>query len=281
MNLQELELKANEIRKSLLQTIYDGGTGHTGGALSSADILTALYYHTLHVDPANPDAADRDRFILSKGHCVEGYYAILADKGFIPKEELHTYCRYGTRLIGHPNNEIPGIEVKTGALGHGLPVGTGMAIGLKKNNSNGRVFVLMGDGEQEEGSVWEAAMAGSHYKLDNLTGIVDRNHLQISGTTEEVIGLEPFADRWRAFGWAVREIDGNDMEQLVAAFDALPLEKGKPSLIIAHTVKGRGVKEMENRKEWHHGVPDAALLQSAFAQLDEQAANIIKEGVSL
>lgn len=281
MNLLELELKANNIRKALLQIIHDGNTGHTGGSLSSADILTALYYHVLHIDPAHPDAADRDRFILSKGHCVEGYYAILADKGFITKEELHTYCQYGTRLIGHPNNEVPGIEVKTGALGHGLPVGVGMAIGLKKNKSASRVFVLMGDGEQEEGSVWEAAMSGSHYKLDNLTGIIDRNHLQISGTTEEVIGLEPFADRWRSFGWAVREINGNDMEQIVAACDALPLEKGKPSLIIAHTVKGKGVREMENNVKWHHGVPDTALLQSAFMQLDAHAADLCKKGALL
>jgi transketolase len=281
MNVQELELKANDIRKTLLQIIHDSGTGHTGGSLSSADILTALYYHTLHIDSTDPDAIGRDRFILSKGHCVEGYYTILADRGFIPKEELHTYCQYGTKLIGHPNNEIPGIEVKTGALGHGLPVGVGMAIGLKKNQSASRVFVLMGDGEQEEGSVWEAAMSGSHYKLDNLTGIVDRNHLQISGTTEDVIGLEPFADRWRAFGWAVREIDGNDMEQLIAAFDALPLEKGKPSLIIAHTVKGKGVREMENKREWHHGVPDETLLRSAFTQLDAHAADILKKGAAL
>jgi transketolase len=234
----------------------------------------------LHIDPAHPDAPDRDRFVLSKGHSVEGYYAILADKGFFPKEELHTFSRFGTRLIGHPNNEIPGIEVKTGALGHGLPVGVGMAIGLKKNKSASRVFVLMGDGEQEEGSIWEAAMAGSHYRLDNLTGIVDRNHLQISGTTEDVIGLEPFADRWRSFGWAVREIDGNDMEQLVAAFDALPLEKGKPSLIIAHTIKGKGVKEMENIAKWHHGVPDKALLESALSQLDAHAVDIRKGAIS-
>ena len=281
MNLLELELKANDIRKKLLRVIHEGGTGHTGGSLSSADVLTALYYRVLHVDPSKTDDPDRDRFILSKGHCVEGYYSILADRGFISQEELHTFSRYQTRLIGHPNNEIPGVEVKTGALGHGLPVGVGMAIGLRKNASPARVFVLMGDGEQEEGSVWEAAMSGAHYKLDNLTGIVDRNHLQISGTTEDVIGLEPFADRWRAFGWAVREIDGNDMEQIVAAFDALPFENEKPSLIVAHTIKGKGVKEMENIAKWHHGVPDDTLLQSALSQLDEHEADLRKKGAVL
>lgn len=274
MDIQELELKAAEVRKSLLRIIYEGKTGHTGGDLSAADMMTALYYHAMNVSPEKADDPNRDRFVLSKGHCVEGYLAILADRGFIKEEELHTFSKFGTRLIGHPNNEVAGVEVNTGALGHGLPVGVGMALGLRMDASPARVFVLMGDGEQEEGSVWEAAMAGAHYKLDNLTAIVDRNHLQISGTTEDVIGLEPFAEKWRAFGWAVREIDGNDMEQVVAALDALPLEKGKPSMIISHTVKGKGVKEMENVAKWHHGVPDEVLLASALKQLDDRAQEI-------
>ncbi len=279
MTVRELELKANEIRQALLQIIFEGKTGHTGGDLSSADIMTALYYHTLHIDAHNPEDPLRDRFILSKGHCVEGYLAILADKGFIDKEELHTFSRFKSRLIGHPNNELPGMEVNTGALGHGLPVGVGMAIGLKMDASPARVFVLMGDGEQEEGSVWEAAMAGSHYKLDNLVAIIDRNHLQISGTTEEVIGLEPFADRWRDFGWSVREIDGNDMQQVVSTFDSLPFEKDMPSLIIANTIKGKGVKEMENVAKWHHGVPDQVLLDSAIRQLREQE-NCLRQAIT-
>jgi len=269
MNVIDLKCKAIEIRKLLLTTIYHGKTGHTGGSLSSADILTALYYEVMKVDAQNPKWDGRDRFVLSKGHSVEGYYSILADQGFIDKKELDTFSQYGTRLIGHPNNKVPGVEVNTGALGHGLPVSVGMAIGLKKSNSSNRVYVLMGDGEQAEGSVWEAAMAASHYKLDNLTAIIDRNHLQISGCTEDVMSLEPLAKRWESFGWNVKEIDGNDMEAVVNTLKAAPFEKDKPSLILANTVKGKGVREMENVVKWHHGVPSEALLQSAMEQLNQ------------
>lgn len=276
MNIKQLTLKAVDIRRTLLRMIYTAKTGHTGGALSSADIMTALYYRILRVDPANPDWPERDRFILSKGHCVEGYYAALADRGFFQKEELEQFSRFGSRLIGHPNNKVPGVEVNTGALGHGLPVGVGMAIGLKKDASTSRVFVLMGDGEQGEGSIWEAAMAASHYKLDNLVAILDRNHLQISGNTEDVMALEPLADRWRAFGWQVREIDGNNMKEIVGALSTVPFAENKPSLIIANTVKGKGVSEMENVAKWHHGVPDETLYKSAMAQFD-QAERELKE----
>ncbi len=249
--------------------IHNAKAGHTGGALSSVDILTALYYGVMRVDPRNPGWRERDFFVLSKGHSVEGLLCILADRGFFPREELDTFCRFGTRLIGHPNNKTPGVEMNTGALGHGLPVSAGMAKGLKMSGRANRVFVLLGDGELAEGSNWEAAMAAGHYRLDNLTAVIDRNHLQISGDTENVMAQEPLADRWKAFGWQVDEIDGHDMETLVAALGARA-EEEKPRAIIARTVKGKGVREMENVAKWHHGVPDDALLASALAQLEEQ-----------
>lgn len=263
----ELRRKATGIRRDLLNMIYHAGAGHTGGALSSVDILTALYYGVMKTDVKDSHWAGRDFFILSKGHSVEGLLCILADKGFFDKEELSTFCRFGTRLIGHPNNKVPGVEMNTGALGHGLSIAVGMAKGLRMSGRANRVFTLMGDGEQAEGSVWEAAMAGSNYKLDNLTAIIDRNHLQISGDTEKVMALEPLADRWRAFGWNVAEIDGHDVAALVDILGARPAP-GKPRLFIARTTKGKGVKEMENVAKWHHGVPDAELFASAMRQLD-------------
>ncbi|WP_320128884.1 transketolase [uncultured Sphaerochaeta sp.] len=268
MKIQELKLQAMETRKTLLKMIYNAKTGHTGGSLSSADIMTALFFDILNIDAKNPEWDGRDRFILSKGHCIEGYLAVLAEKGFIEKEELRTFSQYESRLIGHPNNKIPGIEMNTGALGHGLSIGVGMALGLKKDHKSNKVYVLMGDGEQEEGSIWEAAMAGANYHLDNLIGIVDRNHLQISGKTEDVMNLEPLASRWSAFGWSVREIDGNDMEEIIRVFHEIPFEKGKPSLVLANTIKGKGVSEMENIARWHHGVPDEKLFISAMNQFD-------------
>ncbi|MDR2391134.1 MAG: transketolase [Planctomycetota bacterium] len=269
MEPQELRRKAAGIRRDLLNMIYRARAGHTGGSLSSADILTALYYGAMRVDPANPQWRDRDYFVLSKGHSVEGLLCILADRGFFPKAELDTFCRFGTRLIGHPNNRVPGVEMNTGALGHGLSISTGMAKGLKMSGRPNRVFTLMGDGELAEGSIWEAAMAASHYRLDNLTAIVDRNRLQISGDTEAVMAQEPLADRWRAFGWQAVQLDGHDMEALMAEFRREPA-RDKPRVIIARTVKGRGVREMENVPKWHHGVPDAELLASAMRQLAEQ-----------
>ena len=269
MEATELRKKAAGIRRDLLTMIHNAKAGHTGGALSSADILTALYYDVMRVNPADPKWEGRDFFVLSKGHSVEGLFCILADKGFYDKKELDTFCRFGSRFIGHPNNRIPGVEVNTGALGHGLPVATGMAKGLKMSGRTNRVFVLMGDGELAEGSIWEAAMAASHYKLDNLTAIIDRNRLQISGDTETVMAQEPLAERWRAFGWHVVELDGNDMAALLAEFRKDPLAD-KPRLIIARTVKGKGVKEMENIPKWHHGVPDDELFASAMRQFDEQ-----------
>ena len=267
-----LAKKAAEIRRDLLHVIYNARTGHTGGSLSSVDILTVLYYDILRVDPANPKDPDRDRFVLSKGHSVEGYYSILADKGFFPKEELKTFSTFKSRLIGHPSVKVPGVELNTGALGHGLPCSVGMALAAKKSKMDVKVYCLMGDGEQAEGSVWEAAMAGPNFELDNLTAIIDRNHLQISGNTENVMKLEGLAAKWEAFGWDVRSVDGHDFAALIKVFSG-PRKKGKPLMVIAETTKGKGVSYMEDEAKWHHGVP----TEEQFAQALEEIDSFIKE----
>lgn len=267
MNGLELKKKATDIRKSLLQMIYTGKTGHTGGALSSADILTALYYEVLNVSPQTIKDQNRDRFFLSKGHCVEGLYCILADQGYFPKEELGTFSQYGSNLIGHPNTKVNGIEANTGALGHGLSLAVGTALGAKKDKSDARFYVLLGDGELAEGSVWEGAMAASNYKLDHLTAIIDRNHLQISGDTEDVMELGDLKGKWEAFGWRVSEVDGHNMEALVSVLKEQKV--GQPHMIIAHTIKGKGVSYMENQVKWHHGVPSEEQLDQALKELDQ------------
>lgn len=254
-------------RAELLTMIHMAGTGHTGGSLSSTDILVALYYGVMKVKPDDPHWPGRDRFVLSKGHSVEGYLCVLADKGFFPKEELRTFSQYQSRLIGHPTVKVPGIEICSGALGHGLSVGVGMALGAKRGHHNWKTYVLMGDGEQAEGSVWEAAMAASHYELDNLTALVDRNRLQISGSTETVMKLEDFSAKWSAFGWHVQETDGHDIAKLIKKIENCQSVKGKPHLIIANTIKGKGVSSMENVAKWHHGVPDEKQLQQALKDL--------------
>ena len=256
-------------RKDLLRMIRGARGGHTGGALSATDILVALHYHAMNLRPTEPSWPERDRFILSKGHSVEGYFAILADLGYFPKEELDTYGQFGTRLISHPTIKVPGIEMNTGALGHGLPVAVGMALGQRMDGYGARTFVLMGDGEQAEGSVWEAAMAAAHYKLDNLVAILDRNGLQISGSTEDVMALEPLADKYRAFGWAVVEADGHDFDALTDLLDRKPHTPGKPLLILARTIKGKGVSYMHHVAKWHHGVPDDGQYQAAMQELDQ------------
>ena len=265
-----LAAKARQIRRDLLRMIYAAGTGHTGSSLSSADIMTVLFYDVLRLDPTRPDWPDRDRFILSKGHAVEGYYCILADLGFFPKEELATFSAFGSRLIGHPNNKVPGVEMNTGALGHGLSVSVGMALAARKLNKTCRVFTLMGDGEQAEGSVWEAAMAGAHYGLDNLVGILDRNRLQISGCTEDVLRLDPLDEKWRSFGWSVVPVDGHDHAALSRALHAAPVQPGRPTLVLASTVKGRGVVFMEHVARWHHGVPTETGFIQALEGLQEK-----------
>lgn len=266
MDAQRIAQLANERRADAITMIHRASTGHTGGALSVLDVLSVLYYDVLNVRPEEPLWADRDRFLLSKGHSVEGYLALLADRGFFPPSELKTFSRPGSRLIGHPSVKVPGVEFCTGALGHGLPIGVGIALAAKRSNASYYTYVVMGDGEQAEGSVWEAAMAGTHYQLDNLFAIIDRNGLQISGTTEQVMALEDFAAKWRSFGWEVTDIDGHDMNALLDYFHTAKRE-GKPHCLIAHTVKAKGLPFAENKPEWHHKVPTKEQLAAAYEAL--------------
>ena len=263
-----LEQTAVDVRMKLLQNILMAGGGHTGGSLSSVDILVALYFHVMHIDPEKPDLEDRDRFIMSKGHSVESFHTVLSKRGYFSQETLDTYGKFNSILAGHPTRRVPGVELNSGALGHGPSVGTGMAIAAKRTGSKYRIFVLMGDGEQGEGSVLEAAAAAGHYHLDNLVGIVDRNYLQISGYTEEVMAIENLEGKYRACGWAIRECDGHDMKELTETLDNTPFEPGKPSLVIARTIKGKGVSFMENKASWHHRVPSAEELEKALEELD-------------
>jgi transketolase len=249
--------------------IHRGGIGHPGGDLSAADILATLYFAVLKIDPARPDAPERDRFILSKGHCAGAFYVTLALAGFMPLDELDTFAQPLSRLGGHPDrNKVPGVETNTGPLGHGLPVAVGCALAAQLDEASWRTFVLTGDGELQEGSNWEAAMAAAHYRLDNLTVIVDRNGLQLGDTTERTLALDPLADKWRAFGWAVREVDGHDHAALLDMLESIPFESGRPSCLIAHTHKGQGVSFMRDRAGWHHRVPTAAELADALHELE-------------
>lgn len=267
-NKTDLPHIALKVRKRVLEIIYQAKGGHTGGSLSSVDILTSLYFSVLNIDPSNPGKTARDRFILSKGHSAESLYCILAEAGFIDDSLLDTYRNFNSGLAGHPTNNIPGVELNSGALGHGLSVGVGMALAARMNKSKSRVFVLMGDGEQGEGSIYEAAMSASHYNLDNLIAIIDRNCLQISGKTEEVMSLESIRSRWEAFGWHVIECDGHNLNELTNTFKSIPFETGKPHLVIARTIKGKGVSFMENQAKWHHGVPTKEQLEIALKELD-------------
>lgn len=263
-----LKVKANQIRRDVLDVVYDSKAGHIGGSLSSIDILTTLYYNVLNIDAKDTKNLERDRFVLSKGHIAESLYCILADKGFFDKEKLKTYSKFGSTLIGHPNSKNPGVEINTGSLGHGLPVSVGMALAGKRDNRSYRVFTLMGDGEQAEGSVWEGAMSAANYKLDNLVGIVDRNRLQISGSTEDVMALDDLSAKWRGFGWEVVEVDGNNIEELLKVFNNIPAKKGKPTMVIANTVKGKGISFMENQAKWHHGVLNEEQYKKAVSDLE-------------
>jgi transketolase len=267
-----LRRRSNEIRRRDLRMVFEAGNGHIGGDFSAMDILTTLYFAVLRIDPENPDDPARDRFILSKGHGAGALYAMLAYRGFLPVAELDTYLQPLSRLNGHPNrNKVPGVETNTGPLGHGLPVGVGAAIGGQIDGAEWRTFVLTGDGELQEGSNWEAAMTAGHRGLEKLAVIVDRNRFQQGDSTEHTVTLEPLADKWRAFGWAVAEVDGHDHAALLELFESLPLEPGKPSCIIAHTVKGKGVSFMENRAEWHHRVPSAEQYAAALEELEGDA----------
>jgi transketolase len=275
--VKSLQQKAILIRKRTLQMIYDAKHGHTGGSLSCVDILVALYFDILRYDPANPKDPGRDRFIMSKGHSVESYYCVLSRTGFFPEEILNTYGKFNSPLAGHPVTKVPGVELNSGSLGHGLSVGTGMALAGKMDNKDYKVWVLMGDGEQAEGSVLEAAMAASHYRLDNLIAIIDRNRLQISGDTEKIMRLDSLQERYGAFGWHVAETDGNNIEELINVLQSLPVVKGKPHLVIANTTKGKGVSFIENQAGWHHKVPSSEQLDEAIRELNQQLKNLIKD----
>ena len=269
MENKELALLSFKLRKKVLDIVYQAKTGHIGGDFSVMDILVQLYFKQMNISPANWQDPERDKFVLSKGHSVESYYTILAEKGFFPYEELlETYSCFGSRFIGHPNNKIPGVEMNSGSLGHGLSVCVGMALAGKMDQAPYRVYTVMGDGELAEGSVWEAAMAASHYHLDNLCAIVDRNGLQISGTTEEVMAHEPLKTRFESFGWYVVEVNGNDHDQLDRAFTEAKTVKGQPVLVLADTVKGFGSSVMEGKAAWHHKVPSQEEYEKIKEDLD-------------
>jgi transketolase len=271
---QELKLKSIQYRQTILRIIHRANTGHTGGSLSCIDILNVLYNHVLNVSPETIGDPNRDRYIQSKGHSVEALYTVLADRGFFPAEELNTLARYQSHFVGHPTRKVPGIEHNTGALGHGLAVSVGIAIAGKKDVRPYRVFTLLGDGELTEGSNWEASMVAAHYRLDNLGVIVDRNGLQITGLTEEVIALEPLADKFKAFGYAVRTCNGNDVADLVRTFEQVPFEPGRPNLIMASTIKGKGVSFIEGQVAWHHRVPTDDELARALGELEQAEAEL-------
>lgn len=270
--LARLRDKATAVREGVMVALAAVGAGHVGGSLSIADILAALYFHTMRVDPKNPQWPDRDRLVLSKGHANAALVPVLAEAGFFDKELIKTFNLLDSPFGMHPDmRKIPGCDMSTGALGHGLAVGVGMALAGRLQKKAFRVYVIMGDGELNEGSNWESAMAASHFGLDNLIGIVDRNRFCLGSATEDTMRLEPLVDKWRSFGWSVKEIDGNDMGMVVDALDATPFEAGKPSLILAHTVKGKGLAAAEDRAEWHYQPVTSELLEAALKELRASA----------
>ena len=270
--MENLKALAYELRENVIDMIVEGKAGHIGGDMSVMEILTEIYFEQMNIFPENQDDPDRDKFIMSKGHSVEAYYAVLARKGFFDiKEVIATFSKFGSMFIGHPNNKLPGIEMNSGSLGHGLPVSVGMALAGKMDGRDYRVYTVMGDGELAEGSVWEGAMAAHQYGLDNLCAVVDRNRLQISGNTEDVMGHDDLHERFRAFGWHVIDVsDGNDIDQLRAAFEEAKTVKGKPTVLIANTVKGKGSSVMENKANWHHKVPNEEELAQIRKVLAER-----------
>ena len=268
--IKELKRKALQIRKWVIESVYRAGSGHPGGSLSVADILACLYFHEMRHDPKNPKWPDRDRLVLSKGHAAPALYAALALAGYFPVEELKNLRKIGHFLQGHPcMKKVPGVDMSTGSLGQGLSVAVGMALAGKLDNRDYRVFVILGDGEVQEGQIWEAANAASHYKLDNLIAILDRNKLQIDGPTEEVMHVEPLAWRWKAFGWDVIEIDGHDIEEILDTFHEIKLNE-KPTIIIAHTIKGKGVSFMEGTLSFHGKPPSHEQYIRAMSELEQE-----------
>lgn len=268
--MENLTALSFELREDVIRMIMAGKAGHIGGDMSVIDTLISLYFHEMNVSPKKADDPDRDMFVMSKGHCVEALYAVLARKGYFPIEKvIREYSQFGSEFIGHPNNHLPGIEMNSGSLGHGLPVAVGMALAAKMDQSSRRTYVVMGDGELAEGSVWEGAMSASMYKLDNLCAVVDRNRLQISGTTEEVMHEDPLEERFTTFGWNVIQVDGNNIEALNDAFGVARSVKGKPTVVIANTIKGYGSSIMENKAAWHHHVPSQEEYDQIMKDLED------------
>jgi transketolase len=269
-DIKELKRKAVGVRKDILKMLSAAGSGHTGGSLSMVEILLSLYCCIMKHDPKDPHWDERDRFVLSKGHGCPALYAVLANCGYFPKKELMSLRQHGTRLQGHPHRGLPGVEVSSGSLGQGLSIANGMALAARLDKRDVRVYCMMGDGETNEGQIWEAAMTSAHYKLDNLCGIVDFNKYCIDGPLEEVMGIEPLADKWRSFGWHAIEINGHSFEDVLGAFEEAKTKKGKPTAIIAHTIKGKGVSFIECNNKWHGITPKKDELGRALKELDEE-----------
>ena len=277
MTTKELTLLAEKNRKRLVEVVYRAKAGHIGGDLSCLNVMTALYFDVMkNLNSQEPKALERDRFVLSKGHCVEALYVTLEAKGFLKPEVLDTLGQFGSILSGHPTIEVSGIEVNSGALGHGLSIGTGMAIAAKMDKKDWKTYVLMGDGEQGEGSIYEAAMAAGKYHLDNLVAIIDRNHLQISGNTEDVMPIDSIRERWSAFGWDVITMNGDDMESILNTFHAIDYTNKKPHLLISETTKGKGVSFMEGIAKWHHGVLNEEQCIAAVKEIEERIKSLEK-----
>jgi len=268
VDINALRQKAVSFRKEILETLNLAGSGHPGGSLSAVEILISLYFYKIKHDPKNPVWPERDFVIISKGHVTPVVYVTLANCGYFPKEELKTFRKLGSRLQGHVHHKVPGVEFNTGSLGHGLSVANGIAIGAKMLKKAQRSYCVLGDGELQEGSVWEAAMSAAHYKLDNLCAIVDYNKVQENGPTNQIKNLEPLAEKWRSFGWHPIEVDGHDLEKLMDALDQAETIKGKPTVIIAHTVKGKGISFMEGQAGWHGKAPNKEQLQAALMELE-------------
>lgn len=275
MKIEKLRIKSFEYREKMLYYIKNANAGHTGGSLSCVDIISVLYNHILNVSPDNFKDPGRDRYVQSKGHSVEALYVVLADCGFFPEADLESLCQYRSRYVGHPTRKVNGIEQNTGALGHGLSLSVGMALAGKLDGLDYKVYTLLGDGELPEGSNWEAALTASQYRLDNLVAIIDYNRLQITGATSDVCNTDPLEDKFRAFGWIVEHVDGHDFEAMIDVLNRTPFQKESPSLIIAHTTKGKGISYMEGEKKWHHGVPDDQQYELAMRELDELKRNCI------
>ncbi len=266
-DISALKEKARQFRKEILETLHLAGSGHPGGSLSAVEILITLYFAQLRHQPQNPFWEDRDRLIVSKGHISPGVYVTLANAGYFPKEELRTFRKFGSRLQGHVHTKVPGVEFNTGSLGHGLSVANGIALGAKMLKKNFKTYCLLGDGEIQEGSIWEAAMSASHQRLDNLCAIVDYNKVQENGPVNEIKNLEPLAQKWESFGWHVETVDGHDFEQLISAFNKFDTNKGKPFVILAHTLKGKGISFMEGQAAWHGKAPNTDQLKQALSEL--------------